>query len=333
VKEVKYTVEAPIIARIKDSAHYKTVAVWVNRNVPALQKKFENIQRLLSLPVTDERFSEAINNLHFIIDKVPLMVTYIEPTHIARARANYGTLFQHEHEISYNSINPELTPAGRFNRPGEGFFYGGLRVDNPETDHLLACSLESCKELIDPDNPPAIQDMTLGRWVVSERFPVVNLCFNETHLSGNKVLREATNDYLAEIESHFNQQAASFIQSFMTFFSDLSCLKDPGNGYYILNALNYAILYYYSETYHVIVPGIIYPSAMSESKGLNIVMVPPAVDHLLVLDKVIMYRFFLVKGTKNYVSYDCSDLVDVVHNKFTIQNYRPIGSTIKINYH
>jgi hypothetical protein len=55
------------------------------------------------------------------------MVTYIEPTYIARARANYGALFQHEHEISYNSINPELTAAGRFNRPGEGFFYGGLR--------------------------------------------------------------------------------------------------------------------------------------------------------------------------------------------------------------
>jgi hypothetical protein len=175
--------------------------------------------------------------------------------------------------------------------------------------------------------------MTLGRWVVSERFPVVNLCFNETHLSGNKVLREATNGYLAEIESHFNQHAAKFIKSFMTFFSDLSCAKEPGNGYYILNALYYAILFFYSETYHIIVPGIIYPSAMSESKGLNIVMVPPAVDRLLTLDKVIMYRFFLVKDTKNYVSYNCSDLVDVANNKFTIQNYLPIGSTIKVNYH
>jgi hypothetical protein len=67
---------------------------------------------------------------------------------------------------------------------------------------LLACSLESCKELIDPDNPPAIQDMTLGRWVVSERFPVVNLCFNETHLSGNGADAEYDGDCLIKAEFH-----------------------------------------------------------------------------------------------------------------------------------
>ncbi len=89
MKEVKYTAEAPMIARIKDSVHYKIVAAWVNRNVPTLQKKFENLQRLLLLPVTDKRFSEAINDLHSIVDKVPLMVTYIESTYIARARASY----------------------------------------------------------------------------------------------------------------------------------------------------------------------------------------------------------------------------------------------------
>lgn len=225
------------------------------------------------------------------------MVTFIEPNYIARARANYGELFQYEHQISYNSTNTDLVPAGRFNRPMEDLFYGGLRVDNPETDHLLACSLENCKELIDDENPPSIQDMTLGRWMIKERFPVMNLFFNETHLSGNKVLKEATNGYLNEIG--FNREAASFIKLFMEFFSDLSCKKDPGNGYYILNALYYAILYYYSETYHVIVPGIIYPSAMSEGKGLNIVMVPAAVDRLLTLDKVVIYRFFLVQETKN----------------------------------
>jgi len=119
----------------------------------------------------------------------------------------------------------------------------------------------------------------------------------------------------------------------MRFFSDLSCQKDPGNGYHILYALIYAILDYYWETYQVLLPGIIYPSAMSESKELNIVMIPPAVDNYLHLDKVIMSRFFLVKGSKSYVSYNCSNLVDVVDKKFTFQNYIPTGSTIRLNYH
>lgn len=53
------------------------------------------------------------------------MVTYIEPTYIARARANYGKLFEYEHQISYNSTNLEIITAGRFNRPMEGFFTAG----------------------------------------------------------------------------------------------------------------------------------------------------------------------------------------------------------------
>jgi hypothetical protein len=118
----------------------------------------------------------------------------------------------------------------------------------------------------------------------------------------------------------------------MRFASDLSCCTQPGNAYYILNALYYAMLYYYDKTYGVLPAGMIYPSAMSESKGLNIVMIPPAVDGYLKLDKVVMYRFFLVKEEKQYMSYPCSDLVDVIDNKFSITDYVQNGSSKRSNY-
>jgi len=198
---------------------------------------------------------------------------------------------------------------------------------------VLACSLESCKELIDPDNPPSIQDMTVGRWTVREAFSVINFCCNDIHLSGNKVLKEATDGYLEEIKAYFNERAAAFINNFMRFVSDLSCSAQPGNGYYILNALFYAILYYYSQTYHTIPAGVIYPSAMSESRGLNIVLLPPAVDDFLQLEKVAMYRFFLVKGDKQYVSYPCSSLVEVIDNKFLITSYIPNAASQRLSYY
>lgn len=324
---------SPLINSIGESAHYQQVVQWSNENIEVLESKLANIRHLLTLEVDDARFNEAINDFHFIIDKIPLMVTFIEPTYIVRARPNYnGEIFEFEHQISYNSTNTDVIQAGRFNRPKEGLFYGGLRVDNPETDYVLACSLESCKELIHPDTPPSVQDMTVGRWTVGERFPVVNFCFNGAHLSGNQVLQTATSGYLKEMGSYFNSRATAFVKDLMFFVSDLSCTAQPGNGYYILNALFYAILYYYENTYGVLPAGVIYPSAMSESKGLNIVMLPPAVDYYLKLDKVVMYRFFLVKDDKQYVSYPCSDLVDVIDNKFSISNYVQNGHSQRLNY-
>jgi hypothetical protein len=326
-------IPSPLVNKLEDAAHYKPVINWINENVSILEKKFETVKSLLNYSVTDEYFSLAINELYDIIDKIPLMATFIEPCSIMRARSNFDEIFQHEHQISYNATNSSFIKAGRFNRPMEPLFYGGLKVDNPDTDYILACSLESCKELIDQNTPPAIQDMTVGRWRVKNRFPVVNLCFSDSHLQGNQMLKTATDKFLFEIERYFTSEAQDFVANFWRFFSELSCSINIDNAYYILNALFFSLMQYYLNSYGQVPPGVIYPSAMSEGKGLNIALIPPAVDELLQLEKVMMFRFYLVKGSNQYVSYPCSDMVDVNDHKFTITGFVPNGKTLKNDYY
>jgi hypothetical protein len=135
--------------------------LWINENIPLLEQKLEFVNTLLHLPVNDERFNEAIKAIHFLIDKLPLMVTKLLPGDIVyRARANYEQLFFKQQEISYNIDHAEKITAGRFNRPMEPLFYGALKVANEKVDPVLQGCLETCKELNSDDSAPFLQDLT-----------------------------------------------------------------------------------------------------------------------------------------------------------------------------
>ncbi|MCJ8211860.1 hypothetical protein MUY27_19225 [Mucilaginibacter sp. RS28] len=298
---------------------------WVNDNLSSLQKKLETVKRLLTQPVDNARFNEAINAIYFIIDKLPLMVTRLNVgTHIFRARPNYGKLYSKKQDISYNIENVDKISAGRFNRPLEPLFYGSLRVNNPKIDPVLHCSLEACKQLKDQINPPAIQDLTIGCWINKGLLPVINLSFDEKHLAGNADLRQATDNFKAKTDKFFSPAASKFIFKFMEFFSELACsVNKDESSYFIMNAYLFAIRYYYANERNTAIPGVIYPSAMTDNHGLNMVLVPQAVDYFLELQYVYMQRFFLPKGSKTYISYPCSELIKVADEKFNFARVRP----------
>jgi len=294
-----------------------------------MEEKLEFVRSLVLKPVDDGNFNAAIEATVFMIDKIPLMVTSLQPTIIARARPNDHTLFSKQTDISYNSTNTDKVEAGRFNRPAEGLFYGSLRVDNPDNNNVLSCILESCKELTDEKNPLALKDFTVGLWGVNETFPVINLCMDEKHLSGNQILRQAVEGYKNELRLHYTPQVADFILKFNTLFSELSTSSTKtGSPYYVSTAFFTAVRYYYGEIRNTAIPGIIYPGAMSEAKGLNIVLVTQAVDRFLTLEKVVMYRFVLVRGSKQYIGEPCSNAVSVSNGSFEITGYRLPGERI-----
>lgn len=322
------------VKRLSELSDFSLGDWWTEGNLNIMQQKLALVDSLLYQPVNDINFNTAVKAIHFMVDKIPLMINYMDPVMIVRSRPNYDELFSEQADISYNSKCLEKIAAGRFNRPLEPLFYGSLAVENPDTDHVLACALESCKELIDKERPPSVQDLTVGRWFITQTFPVLNLCFDEKHLEGNKNLKAATEAYLSEIKAFFSTEAYKFVIQFMSFFSELSRSVDKDkNYYYILNAFFYAVRYYYANTRDTVVPGIIYPGAMSEALGLNIVLVPQAVDRFLKLDLVVMYRFVLVKGTKQYVGDICSNFVQVKDEKFVITGYHPPGNKNRTFYY
>jgi hypothetical protein len=90
-----------------------------------------------------------------------------------------------------------------------------------------------------------------------------------------------------------------------------------------LNAFFYAVRYYYANSCNTAIPGIIYPGMMSEARGLNIVLVPQAVDRFLKLNKVMMQRFTLAPGTKTFTSMPCGALLTPVNGRFQFRNIPP----------
>lgn len=225
-----------MINKLSELSPTSTFGKWFENNLPTMKEKLSVVRALLSEPVNDINFNMAINAIHFLVDKFPLMITRLERNApIYRARPNYGELFCEQQDISYNKKCPGRILAGRFNRPMEALFYGALRVDNPKTDHVLSSALESCKELIDVTSPPPVQDLTIGQWLTTDLVPVVNLCFDSVHLKGNEILQNSVENYEVEMRSFFSPEASAFIFKFMRFFSELSRSTSAAqpNAYYL----------------------------------------------------------------------------------------------------
>lgn len=307
------------------------LGTYLNDHPDVMVKKLDMVKTLLDQEVDDARFNQAIGAIHFMVDKVPLLMNRLWPgMPVFRARANEKSLFSSEEELSYNKMATDNIAAGRFNRPLEPLFYGSLMPETPKTDPVLNCALECCKSLVD-DAPPPVQDITVGRWISQGWVPMINLCFDERHLALNPALKASVDRYRSDMAKIFNSEGFAFINDFMKFFSELAwSVKENKNAYYILNAFFFAVRYYYAETRGTAVPGIIYPSAMTEGLGLNVVLVPQAVDFFLKLDMVYMQRFVLVSATKNYVSDPCSELLRVTDGRFQFKRVRPYAAAGRI---
>lgn len=315
---------------IADLKANKQLISDVNSSVADLWSYFDDIISTRHYRFTDEDIDEKVNrvfqNFVKIIKLVPLMASIVEIPQIVRGRANYNSeIFSTQEQISYNKTCPEHIAFGRFNQACEPMFYGSLPTETKNVDYVLSCALECCKELTAETAELKYQDITVGGWLVKEPFPVINLCFDDAHLEENPSLKEQVHSYLATIKECFSPAANEFIRAFLQYFSNLSgSLGETDFHYFATTALLHAIKWYYAAVVEDPKYGLIYPGAMSEKKGLNIVLTTDAVDKFLSLDKVVMYRYYLIRPEKTkYVAYPCSDMARPLNGNFTITNYIP----------
>lgn len=310
-----------------DLSNAGEIIEYVNRNVKEFYEYFQNIKDLLYKPAINENYNRAFQSFVKIFENIPLMATKLsESRTIVRTRPNYeNEEFSKQSEISFHP-DPNKIKANRFNAPGIQIFYGALQTDNKLNLSLTSC-LESCKEFTSSSNPVKLQDMTIGLWQLKEVLPIVNLCFDEQHLSTNISLKNATNQYLAMLKENYSVEGYKFILEFLSYFSELSRISmDNNECYYILSALYAAIRYYQIEIMNAPFAGVIYPSSATEGIGLNIALVPPVINyHILKLSKVGMCRFIFDQENNTYNANPCSDLVDVINEEFRITNYKPIS--------
>lgn len=299
----------------------------VNESVEMLYSHFDELKKLLHKPLSDDNYDAAFKHFYEIFDVVPLMKLELNMPQIVRGRMHKnGDQLCNEHwQVSYNWRFQHKIELGRFNQRGEPLFYASLPTQSDEIDYIFTCSLECCKELSLEYNTPDVQDITLSGWAIEKPFYVINLAFDDLHLKYNPDLKESVSNYFKAIHANFSEPAAAFIESFLRYFSEVSRTRSNKNeSYQLLGPLFIAIKYYSEHINKEPIYGLIYPSAMSMAKGLNVVLTRDAVKQFLRLDKVVMYRYFLVKpeGT-TYVVDKCSDIVKVQGRKFKITNYIP----------
>jgi len=300
----------------------------VNRSVQHLNELFIRIKAYREKELSNDNIANCYDLFIEVFDLVPIMKNAMPTFQIVRGRPHWqgDDLPSYRWQLSYNWVNRDKINFGRFNREAEPVFYASVPTESKEMDYVLSSGLECCKELALEYGNPNVQDITMSGWLINQSFPVVNLCFDDLHLGDNPELKASIYGFLRTIKEHFSDDAAAFIEQFYRYFSELSRSKPSDfDAYKILVPFYNAIKNYWLNTMGETIYGLIYPSAASEAKGLNIVLEREAVKCFLKLDKVIMYRYVFVKDENRYVAAPCSDMSKVHGHRFEITNYSPPG--------
>ncbi|NCD72342.1 hypothetical protein [Mucilaginibacter agri] len=307
--------------KLNDLINKPSVISYIENNLELLDSKLSALKALETKELDKYNFQKAIETFYSIFARVPLLVNELSEISIMRSRKNMnGEIFSNQQEISYNIEKPEVIGLGRFNRIGEPLFYGSLPTESKEENNVLSCVLEGCKELSDKHNPIGIQDVTVGKWKITTPLQVINLCVDDFHLQSNPEFKQTINKFLNEIESCFSEKAGRWLVEFYKYISLLN-RTEGDNLYYLSVAMFTAMKLYYRRIVGVEINGIMYTSAMTEGKGLNIVLSRKSIDNCLTLDIVVMYRYFLETFTKEtYLAYPISSIAKVKDRKFMLTN-------------
>jgi hypothetical protein len=273
----------------------KKATTIIEGELETFQKLMQFVDSFNKLDYTPERFFELKEICKVIFDNIPFMVSVIDGTIITRARRNAKVLFSRLEDISYNK-NIDTIQVGRFNLKNESVFYGCLPTFHENGEFINygnQCPMfEVCKEIGSHEGLTFPVFFTLGFWKVKKQLSVLNLCFEEDHLSSNAGIHNPIKSFSNLVKTHSSEKAFDFIRSVWEYFSFLSRKWDdasPPNYYYILTAFYTAFKEHYRTINGNECDGIIYPSAMTQAKGLNIVLIPTAVDQCLELSHVQMY--------------------------------------------
>lgn len=281
-----------------------------------LSTQLDKIKSYATKEINQDNFQALCDAWYEIVVKIPFPTILVETEWLLRARPNFNSeIFKEESDISYNTKNVGAIKASRFNRPEESVFYGTLPSDE-QTKFIAGASLECYKDLIDEKNVELIQYLTFGKWHLKQKFPVINLCFEEKALKAHEGLKRIVDNYLLNIERDLSDKSANLIKECWFMLSKLASDRYKyDQQYFITTAFFCVFREYYKQKFNYSIHGIIYPSSMVYSNAINIVLMPEAVDKFLYLKEAFMYKY--VKSVDNLKAYECGlcSLISQVINK------------------
>ncbi|RYY06580.1 MAG: hypothetical protein EOP43_05925 [Sphingobacteriaceae bacterium] len=296
---------------------------YLNRDINIFKQKFEQLKQLLLCSANNENFEKAFELFYYIFDAVPMMYNRLSDVPIFRAASNdLNEVFSTQSRISYNPKKENIGP-GKFNVWYQSMFYGCLPYEavnkNEYPEPRLVAALECCKELYSNNKPLVVKDITIGRWELKESINAINLAFDNVHLSKNPELKRTNDQFLNHILEAYSPEAGQLIKEIYKYFSSLCRTGSDEKTYYILTALFASLQNYYETNKGLKIDALISSSAASEGHGLNIVIIPDAVERCLWLKAVMMDRYFSV--APEFTTYSCYPITEVIFNHFKATNF------------
>tara|TARA_R110001583_G_scaffold158317_1_gene310299 strand:- start:3167 stop:4087 length:921 start_codon:yes stop_codon:yes gene_type:complete len=273
------------------------------------KKTFEKLPTLEELKIIISKINEIdlktikyddLLNIIKSLQFIPFLTAKLNKGyHIERARINNtDEIFNSEKEISYRRDYKNITNYGRANVPQDSLFYGAIESDvikHPRMVNLLETS-QIFRDLDKNNISSADFVMTVGKWRIKEEMEVVELVFDEKSIKNSKDVRESYEYHLARIREQMPENSEQF-ELILKFFSNQFSKKEINhNSDYMISAA-YTDLALGLRGF----PGLKYPSVKTDYQGHNIVLTPEAVDNLLELDIVAMFR--VIKNEKKSLIY------------------------------
>jgi hypothetical protein len=305
---------------IENIEKLKRVSYVIESQLERFQKLMNYVNEFNNIEFTSEKFYELKEVCKVIFRNVPFMISTIDAAIITRARRNLKELFSHKDQISYNKHLASIQ-AGRFNQEHESVFYGCLPTFNENGEYINygnQCPMfEVCKEISTHEGLKFPVFFTLGVWKVTKQLSVLNLCFEDDHLSHNSGISSDVKFFSDAVKAHCSERAFDYIKGVWKYFSNLSRKWENvpfPNYYHILTAFYKAFDEYSKLNKYEDIDGVIYPSAVTQAKGLNIVLRPGAVEKCLELENVEMYT--LKSRGLPYAYQSITKTVPVINNRF-----------------
>ena len=225
---------------------------------------------------------------YYLIYHLPMPIQYLDDSFILRARPNSPTeIFSHRDEINYNKSCPERCMPGRFNMKGEAVFYGAIPLSSQQNNGALTTILESYKNLISDENDEMSQYLTIGRWMIRKKIPLIVMTFFEEAFIKCDSVKSINPIYIEFLSKMYSDEDTGKLKIFHQFISEAAGKKtDSENHYLLTTSFFHAVRHFNGDDI-----GLLYSSSSTENSGLNVVL-PPAMidDDYLDLDLVTMYK-------------------------------------------
>lgn len=228
---------------------------------------------------------------------LPIPVTILQKDfYVYRARYIDGDFPEHKKQVSYPYETRFVNSFGRCNFPEQQVFYGSVPSEKIQEARVTGIS-----EIIDFDSLDRNKRhfIAVGKWLVLEDIFLAELYLRDDSIK-NKITENANTFHKKQLNT-LDTELRQVNEEILTFFSDE--LTEPKGRYELTSTISNLYFNKYLKkkdgTESLTVEGILYPSVKTEGQGMNVALLPTAVDNKLKLEMVLINEIIFT-GPKSF---------------------------------